>query len=540
MDSESKALIFRVYYHEVDFRDPQSIERYAKHLEGMTFQDVLDLGIYPSDPDAERGGDDADGASDTDTDIDLGDGDVRGAKGGAGYSSSSRKGGLGNLIEERYFGYRANSDEHPDFPEAGLELKCTCYDCRKSGRIAAGERLVITMVHYDRAVQEDLYESPVWKKLSSLLLIVYERDKSLERYDQTIHYVTLFSPPERDLKVIEEDYKRIAQLVRQGRADEISEGMTNYLGACTKGASEKTMWVTQFYKPYRKAKRRAFCLKQGYMDYVLHKYVIGDEEVAEPIVKDLGELGEKTLERYVVDTVKRYVGKTDKELCAEFGIPYTNNKAQWTTITYRMLGVHGGRAEEFEKAGISVRSIRARHGKSAVTESLSLDPFEFADLMAEPCWEESALNAFLEGTRFFFVVFEEGATKGDPCTLIGATFWSMSSEIIDCQARQCWEETRESVERGADLRLSWTSGGKPIIRNGLPGMRDNPYVHVRNHASESYYRAKGMPELGDNPRFGSMLPNGDVMTKQSFWIGHKVLELIVTKIRFDSSKDGAK
>ena len=35
------------------------------------------------------------------------------------------KGGIGNAIEEGWFGYTPNSDTEPDFPEAGIELKVT-------------------------------------------------------------------------------------------------------------------------------------------------------------------------------------------------------------------------------------------------------------------------------------------------------------------------------------------------------------------------------------------------------------------------------
>ena len=33
--------------NECDFTNPESIEQYAKQLEGMTFQEVLNLGIAP-------------------------------------------------------------------------------------------------------------------------------------------------------------------------------------------------------------------------------------------------------------------------------------------------------------------------------------------------------------------------------------------------------------------------------------------------------------------------------------------------------------
>ena len=41
------------------------------------------------------------------------------------------RGGLGNLLEEIYFGYEANSTQGADFSETGIELKATCYEITK-------------------------------------------------------------------------------------------------------------------------------------------------------------------------------------------------------------------------------------------------------------------------------------------------------------------------------------------------------------------------------------------------------------------------
>ena len=102
----------------LDLSNPDELLRYAKKLIGHSFREVLMLGISPDDSSMKDYG------------------DVR------------FKGGMGTLIEERYFGYKANSDEHPDFPDAGVELKATCYDVKKDGEPSAGERLSITNIHY--------------------------------------------------------------------------------------------------------------------------------------------------------------------------------------------------------------------------------------------------------------------------------------------------------------------------------------------------------------------------------------------------------
>lgn len=82
--------------------NPKSIEEYARKLIGHTFNDVKEWNLH----------------SEVREDM-L-------------YDDKSRKGGLGNFIEEKFFGYKANSDSQADFPEAGVELKVTPYEVTKT------------------------------------------------------------------------------------------------------------------------------------------------------------------------------------------------------------------------------------------------------------------------------------------------------------------------------------------------------------------------------------------------------------------------
>lgn len=330
-----KRLDFKRMLDDTDFSDPSSIERYAANLDGMTFRDILELGIAPEGESAPKD-----------------------------FGSKKYKGGMGTLIEERYFGYKANSDDRPDFPEAGVELKATCFDVLKNGRKSAGERLVLTMIPYDRPVSIDYDSSHLKTKLSNILLIYYGRDRSIDKYDQRIERAVMVRLPEEDMKIIRADYEKIISYIQDGRADELSEGMTTYLGACTKGATEATMWADQYYEYFNtdtgeierhRAKRRAFSLKRSYMDYVLHTYVLGAPRVGESIVQDDGKSID--FESYVTGLIERHYGETDRQIAEQYGLEYTGNKAQWTTLVYRMLGIKNNAAEEFVKAGISVRTV---------------------------------------------------------------------------------------------------------------------------------------------------------------------------------------
>lgn len=167
-------------YGELDNQDlydksnPKSIEEFAKKLIGHNFEEVISWNIkrYGAVKDAPY--------SDNKTDS---------------YSNKKRKGGLGNLLEEVYFGYKLNSDSNADFYEAGVELKVTPYEKNKKGDLRAGERLVLTMISNDAPVEEDFFKSHLWEKCRLILLIYYLRDKTLpSNLMYSIDYVTLFQP----------------------------------------------------------------------------------------------------------------------------------------------------------------------------------------------------------------------------------------------------------------------------------------------------------------------------------------------------------
>ena len=485
----------RYEYAYIDFNDPRSLLAYAKKLEGHTFQEVLDLGITP------------DGLAETND-----------------YSSRAFKGGMGNLIEERYFGYRANSDARADFHDAGVELKTTCYDTRADGSVRAGERLVLGMIAYDESIEAALEDSHMWEKGGNVLLIYYGRDKSVGKYDQRIDYAVLFTPPEADMAVIREDYETIQRYVTEGRADELSESLTHYLGACTKGATAaKSMRDQRVYAPGRLARGRAWCYKNSYMDAVLHDYVIGDAG-GESIVKDPAQLVGRTFEEYVVSLLDPYIGMRDAEIAEALGLEAgPKNKSFWRMIAYRLLGLGGERAEEFEKANVKARTVRME-ANGTVRESFPLPPFHFKELAAEDEWEESELFGHFDETRYFFTVFEG---DGEGYRLKGARFWSMPAKDVEGPLQECWRDARDKVRGGVTFTKRTQRGGKVVISNDLPGIADNPVAHVRPHTSKSAYKLADGTEFGDLGKDADELPDGQWMTKQSFWLNSKYVYEIV-------------
>ena len=124
-----------------DKYSPYSIENYGKKMIGLTFRQIYEMCIN---------------GRETDTDYI------------SRHADKKYKGVLGNLIEECYFGYKANSSTSADFEEAGVELKVTPYKKTIKG-YKAKERLVITMINYMEDFKEQEVVSIVLCKLFSCL-----------------------------------------------------------------------------------------------------------------------------------------------------------------------------------------------------------------------------------------------------------------------------------------------------------------------------------------------------------------------------------
>lgn len=425
------------------------------------------------------------------------------------------KGGMGHLIEKYHFEYEINNDQEPDFPKAGVELKVTPYEIGKKGGYSAGERLVITMISYQQAVEEDFYSSHAYKKLRLTLLVHYLRNRSLPRIEYPIDFVTLFSPPEEDLKIIQQDYEKIITKVKEGNAHKLSEGDTMYLGASTKGSNSiKSNVPQEFYAPEQKARKRAFSFKQSYMTYILNKYVREKIDTYESILSSVHDIEDKTFEELIVNKINTYRGKTDVQLSTEFNLK-PGAKNFWSSLAYRMLGIKSNRAEEFEKANIEVKSICLKeNGK--MKESISFPSIKLKELINEE-WEESTFYNNLGSKRYLFVVYKK---LGKDYILKGCQLWNMPYDDLE-EARKGWEGIQKVVNEGLTLDKYFRKNGTDfIVKNNFPKKNGNRVIHIRPHTSERYYILGDGEIIGENPVYGDELPDGRVMTKQSFWLNN--------------------
>ena len=438
------------------------------------------------------------------------------------HENKKRKGGLGEVIEESFFHYKCNNDSKADFDKAGVELKVTPYKINKNKSFSAKERLIITMIDYFSVVKEDFFSSHLWNKCQLILIVYYLYDKDVSnRLDYKINYSKLFSPPKEDIEIIKADFETIVNKIKAGKAHELSESDTFYLGAATKSSSS----LKRRGQPFSNipAKPRAFSFKTSYMTYILNKYIVNNISTYEPIIKDVNVLKNTSFKDYILSKINFYVGKSDYELCSLFNREYNNNKSQWIDLAYRMLGIKSNQAEEFVKANIVVKAIRIEEDMN-MKESISLPPFKFKKLVNET-WENSDLFNYFNETSFLFVVFKK---QGNTYMLKGCQLWNMP--YVDYTTmEEGWNAIKNTIINGVILIPSQDKSGKIVVKNNFPKKSNNRIIHIRPHAQKgAYYFPNGIiinnqNTLGNISRDANELPDGRWMTTQSFWLNNNYI-----------------
>lgn len=470
-----------------DNTNPMSIESYGKQMIGKTFRSIYEQSVQS--------------------------GNIQTAQENRAayltkHEDKNYKGGVGNLVEECWFGYKANSDAEADFPEAGVELKVTPYVKSKKG-FRAKERLVLTMINYMEIVKEkDFEHSHLWEKAQLMLLVWYLHVKGISDMDSTVDFVQLFTPPAEDLEIIHNDYQKIVSKIREGKAHELSEGDTLYLGACTKSSNSKVRRQQPFSD--EPAKPRAFSFKNSYMTYVLLHYIMPGKITYEPIVKKGQVVSD--FEQYVMDKISAAKGRSTSELAAEFGIE-TTPKNLGALLAFRLLGVKGNQCEEFEKAGIVIKTIRIQKN-GMIRENMSFPPIKYQEL-AQETWDDCTFGNYLRETRFLFIVYRED--DSGKYRLQGAQFWNIPAKDLDGDVRSVWQETHDII---ADGKLILRVNRKGQYVNNLPKKTDHPVSHVRPHGRNRDDVAP-LPE-GTHIQIapGVHWSDDTTYTKQCFWLNN--------------------
>lgn len=429
------------------------------------------------------------------------------------------KGQLGQLVEVYFFGIENNSRQEADFPEAGLELKVTPLKELKDKTLAIKERLVCTMIDFTKDQSVPFEQSHIYLKCAYMLIPFYLHKEGVPVQHLKFIYDVLWQIPKKDLLIMKQDYEKIIGKIRAGKAHELSEGDTTYLGACRKGQkgdSDVYYNLPDGTRADIPAPKRAFSLKTQYMRTILafaektggqgtyntsalvHSYG--------PHLIEESELREKSFEDILLNRFKPYYGMTYDELVKDLHAPTTGAKSKYFLVANEILteretrGVDVTKSDEFVKSGIVIKTIRLnKNGRPA--EAMSFENINYFDILQEDDWYESRLYDIFTG-RFLFIVFQEG--DDDQVRLAKAFFWTMPVKDLD-EAAGYWLNIKNAVK------------DNHIAPEYFYRESDHRKFHVRP-------KAKNAADVTANP-------HGGAAKKYCYWFNHDYIKAIVEEAK---------
>lgn len=432
-----------------------------------------------------------------------------------------RKGHLGELVEWYVFGKKPDSRSEADFNIAGVELKTNPLKKHSTKNYVSKERLVFSMIDYDKIVNEKWGTSTFLQKNSLLLLMFYLYAKEENLLDYNFKFIQLLDLlndiSAQDVEQIKKDWEFIVEKIKRGEAHLLSEGDTYYLGACTKAKNSSV--VRDQPRSRIPAKPRAFSLKQTYLNYLIQSRLLGKSTDADSIYE--GVVTTKTIDEVIADRFKRFIGKTDKEIMSTLGwTTKTKSKNFKRLLANRIMTSKGSnKIEELEKANVEMRVMTLEH-TGTLRESLSFPAFDYNELVTQVWYDEagermSDFHAKLEMKKFFFVVFRK-IKGGDEIVLEKVMFWNFPMSDID-KAKNVWDETIRLINEGKIVKKVTTQKSGKLKRfTYFPGSNYNGVAHVRPH--------------GDDAQDEAPLPVADLLTKKKeytkhcFWLNAKYIQ----------------
>ena len=415
------------YQRDYDRSDAGSIFRFSRHLMNRTLAEAV-LAIDPS--------------------ISISEID------------SAGKGAMGVLVEKFFYGYAPNSSPLPDFELAGLELKTTPLKKLRNDELVLKERLVMDMIDFCSIVDVEFEESPFYRKSLLTLILFYLHVAGNRKRDLTFLYSVLWQIKDKDLAIIRQDYELIVNKIRQGKAHELSEGDTMYLGACTKGHKDSPLRKQPFNTAG--AKPRAFALKKAYMRTVLEFVrASGDclatnsEEYSKlPELVSTDELKHKSFEQILSERFAPFIGLDYKQIGMHFG--KVINAGMKNRYAYAAKMILNSRlkdfndAEEIRKSGIIAKTIRIS-STGTIKESMSFENIDYSEILSNSEWTESRWYEIVT-SRFMFVIYRQVQSDSpdwqgeERYVLDRLMFWTMPQSDID-NAEDFWANIRQNVVR---------------------------------------------------------------------------------------------
>lgn len=436
------------------------------------------------------------------------------------FRNEKSKGRLGQLIEEEYFGYKVNSRQEADFKEVGVELKvCPLKSIAKKPKsksireqlgYSAKERIVLSIIDYFKLSEETWETNSIMQKSKELLLMFYMNEKGVPKEELIFKIISLWSPSEKDLKIIERDWNIIANKVKLGKAHEISEGDTMYLGACTKGSTAEKSKRTQPNSDIL-AKQRAFSYKRQYVDYIIDELL--EKELYRKVKKAKSLSDDNSLfDEKIYNIFNGLLNKSIYEIMNIYSIKRERKAKNFIRLIVDdvcrvAFGDKLENFEEFKKASIELKTIVLKPN-GMPKESMSFEQIDYCEIVNEE-WETSTIREKFENKKHLWIIFKskinfdkQSELSLDDIILHKVMFWNMPTYDLERSMYRVWTDTVNKIKKGkyeSFIKIS-----------------DNEIAHIRP-------KARNKDDL-------MITPQGSYERRKCFWLNAKYIKEQIEKV----------
>jgi len=435
--------------------------------------------------------------------------------------NSKNKGLIGIILEEYYFGIKANSSPKPDFEKVGVELKIIPLIQQKKALVVK-ERTKICSINYTTLVDESWNSSHAKEKLNKILFIYYLYDKT-DFQKSKILKVDLWELSKGNSELlIQNDWENIQKKVIEGFAHTLSESDSEVLAASRSGSGGKNKagklrdLVPQANKNIEKeALKRAFSLKQSFTNQRWKE--LESVQKYESIIDSLQITNFDSFESKVLAKINEYEKKSIQELSDIFELNIkTQSKNQIATIIKKSIGFLSvkSKIKEFEQLGISVKTLKLRQSDMRPLESVSFPSMDLREFSYET-WENSVFREMI--SKILFVPVYHNGNSLEEKYLGKSFFWSPTPQeelIIAAEWKEYQNEVLNGNCRVRKISNKSKRGYKEV--SSLSKESATTIIHMRPHGRDSDDR--------DEDIFANSI------VKQSFWLNKNFIQnLLKTK-----------
>lgn len=431
----------------------------------------------------------------------------------------TNKGIVGQVLES-LIGSSPNNDPNPDVKGINVELKVL--PLRKVGeKIQPKERSKIKSINYNTLVEQEWHTSDVKHKMNKMLFLLYEqptgktyKDWNDFRFMGTMLYELDKESPE----VVKEDWTGIHYKVKSEIADEISEGDSKILGACTSGSGKYIK-----YGNNKEAKQRSYSLKHNYLKVFYREQKKKHKYFSLNLDKDIEP------QDYVLNILKNELeGENLEKVVDKFKVNFsTKAKSSFPLLLNRALKVDDNKdIRELEENGIIIKTVPVNLDMKP-WEAMSFPKFSLVDLIYED-WDNSIFKQLITQGFILVPVIKEKYKPEDSSNLkfkdwttwkIGIpVFWKACKSEIAIIKKE-WQQAKKIVEDGINVWLV-QNGKKTIQKNNLLKSKNTDIIHIRPHARDSSDLDKPYAEY----------TNSEIeICWQSFWLNKNFVEEVLKR-----------